>query len=155
MATVIDLLRNRGQGAAPGGAQALRGPIAIAPQPARAVTLAAPTTLVSAWTALARRQPEAGHALALAASRAGEAVAFMGYGSGVHDDLLLLTLADLNADSSSVALWLAPDARSARTAASRWEALSSSPMITWQMAGSGRGRRLPGQVVIATYDDVH
>lgn len=154
MATVIDLLRSRGLGAGPGGAQALRGPIVIASQPARAMALGAPAALVDAWTAFSGRPTEAGHAVALAASRSGETVACIGHGQAAHDDLLLLTLAYLGAAPASIVLWLAPDARSARNAASLWEALAA-PAISWQLVAGRSGRPLPSRVVITTFDDLH
>lgn len=154
MATVIDLLRSRGLGAGPGGAQALRGPIVIAAEPARAMALAMPSTLVDAWTAVSGRPTEARHAVALAASRAGDTIACIGHGQATHDDLLLLTMAYLSAAPSSIALWLAPDARSARNAAVLWEALAA-PALSWQVVAGRSGRPLPSRVVITTFDDMH
>ena len=155
MATVIDLLRSRGQGAGPGSTQALRGPVAILAQPARSIALPAPAPAVSIWTSVAGRSPAAAHVVALAAGRAGEAVAFLAHGQAQHEDLLLVLLAHLAADSSSAALWLVPDARSVQAAERLLGMLPSAGSISWQRVVNRHSRHDPSQVVVATFDELH
>ncbi len=155
MATVIDLLRQLGHGEGPDGANAVCGPIAIPAAPVAALGVAMPRALVTGWTELTGRTTTAEHALAAAASRAGEAVCFTGSGSTAHDDLLLLTAAELSSDPGAAALWLVSDHASSVRAGELLGHLLSLGHISWRTATERPGREGPTQLVIATYDDLH
>ncbi|HZG65858.1 MAG TPA: hypothetical protein VEZ12_03895, partial [Herpetosiphonaceae bacterium] len=130
-------------------------PVAILAQPARSIALPAPAPAISIWTSVAGRSPAAAHAVALAAGRAGETVAFLAHGQAQHEDLLLVLLAHLAADSSSAALWLVPDARSVQAAERLLGMLPSAGSISWQRVVNRHSRHDPSQVVVATFDELH
>lgn len=155
MATIVDLLRQLGHRAGPGGSDALSGPIAIPARPLPALGVALPPRLVESWSRMTGRRTGAQHALGIAASRSEQPVAFVGPGQVPTDDLALVVAAQLAADPRAVALWLAPDEPTARAFGRSMGTLVEQAGIAWCFAGQPPARDGTARLVIATYDDLH
>ena len=155
MATVIDLLRQLGYGAAPGGGNALGGPVELPAKALPVFSAPLPRPLTSAWYRLTGRALAAHHALALAASRTMEPMCLVGPAAATGDDLLLLVAAQLLADPAAVALWLVPDQATARWSSERIDRLFSLLDLPWRPVSDSAGRQAAPRLVVATYDELH
>ncbi len=155
MATLIDLLRHLGTDLAPGGGNAFRGPLHVPADPVAPVSVPLSPSLTSAWSRITGRTTGAHHALALAAARTAAPIVLQGAGSTPDDDLLLLVLAHLTLSPNSAALWLVPDASAAALVGRRMEQLAPLIDVSWASTADGRTPRMPVQLVIARFDDLH
>lgn len=154
MATVIDLLRGIGEHAAPDGDQALRGPVALPGRSPRTVGVAVPPVLATAWQAATGRSLETAHAVALAATQAGEPIAIMAHGLASQQDLLLVALARLLATNASRALWIVPDRVCAERAAPLLQDIAGALNVAWQIVPTVSTRTMASRLVVATLDDL-
>ncbi len=153
MATVVDLLRQLAHDLAP-DSEILRGPLVLPPRQISAFALDLPDSLGAHWSTAFGRPTTAQHALALAALRAGETVAFVGGDGLPEQDLLLLVLAQLRG-SGATALWLVPDRASGQRAAKLLHQLEQRTMLTWLLLEDAPTRPPFVQVIVATYDELH
>ncbi|WP_025745895.1 hypothetical protein [Kallotenue papyrolyticum] len=146
MATIIDLLRHLGRGAAPDGGQALAGPLVLPATNEAPLPLPLTATLTSAWARLAGRPTHAYHALALSAAQAGESLALMGHGPAAQIDLLLPLFQQRLSRPDGTTLCIMPEDAPTRAAIA---ALATALGLSLSDASSVR-RPQPSALVLAT-----
>jgi hypothetical protein len=153
VATVIDLLRQLAADFAP-DQDVLRGPLRLPPRETSAFALDPVDGVAAQWSAAFGRPTTAQHALALAAIRAGEAVAFVGGDPLPHEDLLLALLVQLRR-ANATALWIVPDAEAARRAVQIVRRLEHRAGLRWLALSDAPARPPFVQLILATIEELH